>query len=126
VTKKLAIVLLTAFSAAGCQKQTRYRVTLLTDQPWTVGEARTCSFVDEKRDVMRCATPSKGSPETWMSREYLRSLIAERVRAGLRNARAKVGKDAEGESWGRMAAQTIPSAEWLAWLERWEGKGKMQ
>jgi hypothetical protein len=71
VTKTLAIVLLTAFSTAGCQKQTRYRVTLITDQPWTVGEARTCSFVDEKRDVMRCATPSKGSSETLMSREYL-------------------------------------------------------
>jgi len=73
VTKKLlAIVLLAAVSAAGCQKQTRYRVTLITNQPWVVGEARTCSFVDEKRDVMRCPTPSsKGSPETLMSHEYL-------------------------------------------------------
>jgi hypothetical protein len=35
----------------------------ITGEPWTVGEAKTCSFTDAKRDVMRCAS-SPSRPET--------------------------------------------------------------
>ena len=44
---------------AGCQRHIRYRhVKLITDRPWSVGEARSCSF-DGQWNEMHCfpATP---------------------------------------------------------------------
>ncbi len=44
---------------SGCSHrgQTRYRVTLVSDQPWTIGEAKSCSF-DGQYMEMHCFPPT--------------------------------------------------------------------
>jgi|HubBroStandDraft_4_1064222.scaffolds.fasta_scaffold406520_1 hypothetical protein len=41
---------------AGCNKSTRLRVVLVTDSPWAVGEARSCSL-DGEYNEGHCFTP---------------------------------------------------------------------
>jgi hypothetical protein len=64
--KRISFLLCLAL-LAGCQKRTVLRVTIITAEPWTVGEAKTCSFMDAKRDVMRCAS----SPYVSEPHQYL-------------------------------------------------------
>jgi hypothetical protein len=45
------------FSTPESNSSTRYRVTLITDQPWVVGEAKWCSF-DEENMEMHCFPPT--------------------------------------------------------------------
>jgi hypothetical protein len=59
--KLIPLFLLSFFSLlAGCrsQAQTHYRVTLTSDQPWSIGEAKPCSF-DGKYMEMHCFPPTK-------------------------------------------------------------------
>lgn len=56
-----------AILVAGCQKRPVRRITLMTDQPWTIGEAKTCSFIDTYQKAMRCAVAGEAGAE----HEYL-------------------------------------------------------
>jgi hypothetical protein len=53
----VVITLLAIFGTAGCAHQTRYRVTLVSDQPWVIGEAKPCYF-DEDYMQMHCFPPT--------------------------------------------------------------------
>jgi hypothetical protein len=58
-TRSLFGVLLAAICMTGCgQGHTRYRVTLISDQPWTIGEAKPCAF-DEMYMEMHCFPPTQ-------------------------------------------------------------------
>lgn len=71
MTKVIVVILLllAAVAITGCGHHARYlrRITLMTDQPWTIGEARTCSFIDTYQKAMRCPTAG----ETGAEHEYL-------------------------------------------------------
>jgi hypothetical protein len=73
VNRAVATIVTATILLAGCQKRTLHRITLITDQSWTIGEARTCSFIDAKQDVMRCVTVSRtdAPPETQIEHKYL-------------------------------------------------------
>jgi len=55
----LILLLLAAVGVTGCghQDHTRYRVTLVSDQPWAIGEAKPCSF-DGQYMEMHCFPPT--------------------------------------------------------------------
>src|ERR1700683_878909 len=69
LTKRMSILLLIVSSAfmtqcgrsqpesAPSTSLARYHVTLVTDQPWTIGEAKGCSFDDENME-MHCFPPT--------------------------------------------------------------------
>jgi hypothetical protein len=59
ITRFLFGLLLAAVGVTGCghQGQNRYRVTLVSDQPWTIGEAKPCSFDGESLE-MHCFPPT--------------------------------------------------------------------
>ena len=54
-----AFIVILVLLAAGCghRDQTHYRVTLISDQPWTIGEAKPCSF-DGDYQEMHCFPPT--------------------------------------------------------------------
>jgi hypothetical protein len=57
--RSLIGLLLAAVGMTGCshQGQTHYRVTLISDQPWAIGEAKPCSFDGEYME-MHCFPPT--------------------------------------------------------------------
>ena len=71
MNRAVATIATVTILLAGCQKRSLHRITLITDQSWTIGEARTCSFIDAKQDMMRCVTfrRTDAPPETQI--EYL-------------------------------------------------------
>jgi hypothetical protein len=75
MTARFLFGLLLAIGVAGCghRGQTRYGVTLGSDQQWTIGEAKTCEFVDAQQDAMRCFTARRAdsSAEVQVEHEYL-------------------------------------------------------
>src|SRR5580692_514187 len=58
-TRFLFALLLMSVGMTGCghHGQARYRVTLVSDQPWAIGEAKPCSF-DEKYMELHCFPPT--------------------------------------------------------------------
>ena len=59
-TRALFGPLLVAVGMTGCghRSQTRYRVSLISDQTWPIGEAKPCSF-DGMYMEMHCITPTQ-------------------------------------------------------------------
>jgi len=53
----IALLVFVLLVLVGCRRQVRYHVTLVSEQPWSVGDAKFCSF-DGKWMELHCFPPT--------------------------------------------------------------------
>ena len=66
--KRLLVLLFSLFpmavTLAGCQKRTYSNVTLMTSQPWLVGQTKSCFITGDSKDDMNMHCAAFGDPDT--------------------------------------------------------------